>query len=164
MKEYFKSNATNLFAETTTDTGSSMMLLDKVFSYKPLYFNMVATTGYAFLPVMNKSRPTSLTKKIALAEATHLFCSNNDDISVRNMFFIGPIHTDGLIEVLFIFCVNSCADKGLSLIFLSLVLKCITHSLTVIKPTVWYKYLASISECQFFFFTWSSSIIHLSFR
>ena len=54
--------------ETTTDTQSTIMLLlleiltEKTLRYKTLFFNVVTTISYAFLPLVNKSLHATLVK------------------------------------------------------------------------------------------------------
>jgi len=48
--------------ETTTDRKSTVTLNTVTLSYKMLFCNIVATTNYPFLPVMNKALHAALTK------------------------------------------------------------------------------------------------------
>jgi hypothetical protein len=53
-------------------TGAQHHWAEQVFSYKTLLFRIVISTGYAFLPEMNKSLHALLIK-IAQEEVTHFF-------------------------------------------------------------------------------------------
>ena len=51
--------------ETTTDTKSTItLLIEKILSYKTLFFNIVTTIGYALSPAMNKSLHAALERGI----------------------------------------------------------------------------------------------------
>ena len=41
--------------ETTTNIRRTRTLIEQILSYKKLFFNIVTTNSYAFLPMMNKS-------------------------------------------------------------------------------------------------------------
>ena len=48
--------------ETTVNAMSIVTLLEQILTYRTLFFNIVTTMSYAFLPVMNKSMHAMLVK------------------------------------------------------------------------------------------------------
>ena len=62
------------FHGSITVTKSTIMPFDRVnYSYKTLFFNIVTTINYAFLPVMNKSLNAMLVKKCTAIQHWLLF-------------------------------------------------------------------------------------------
>jgi hypothetical protein len=78
----FRSNAPYLFP---TDSGCRITLLDRArFCYKTPSFHSVTTTGYTFLPVMNKSLHAALVK-ICTSGIDPLSHSCDNDAAVTEM-------------------------------------------------------------------------------
>ena len=60
-----KINASYLISmETTTDTKSKITLFEHTVSYKTLFFNIITTITYAFLPALNKNLHAALIKNL----------------------------------------------------------------------------------------------------
>jgi len=76
--------------ENTTDARSTRTPLEQILSYKTLFFNIVTTINYAFLPAMNKSLHAALVN-ICTSGADPLYHSFYDGIIARKMLPIDSI-------------------------------------------------------------------------
>jgi len=74
-----ESNAFYLFPWKLQQRAQLQYLMEQIFTYKTLFFNLITTTSYAFLPVMNKSLHATLVK-ICTSKGDPLFHSCCDGV------------------------------------------------------------------------------------
>ena len=77
---------------------NNSILMERILSYKTLFFNVVTTISYAFLPAMNKSLHTMLIE-VCISRSDPLFHSCYDGIIARNMSTQSIFHWPEQIEV-----------------------------------------------------------------